>query len=260
MFGNKSAGCNCVILQTIKILFFMANLVDVKWLCQAGFIFETDAKRVVADPYMSDSCAPRFPRMVPVPVKFEDLKPDYVFFSHDHRDHFDEDSVAPIYKLYPKALFSGPVSTADHFKKMGCDSLKFQTLACGNSYSFDGFTLTPTVAYHSDPRAIGMIFKFGNKTVYLSGDTEYRPTLARDVMAAAGCKIDAAIICINGKLGNMNRDDAVKVVKEIKPDVAVPMHWGLFAGNTEDPKPFKTELENFGVRCIIPEPAAAFKL
>lgn len=230
----------------------MESLKKVSWLCQAGFVFEIDGARVVVDPYMSDSCAPRFPRMVPVPVSFADLKPDFVVFSHDHRDHFDEDSVAPIYKAYPDCAFAGPLSTYEHFRAMGFDCLKFQTLSKGNTFDFKKFKLTPTTAYHSDPLALGFVFEFGSKTVYVSGDTEFRPSLAADVMAAAGRKIDAVFICINGKLGNMNWSDAVKVVAEIKPTTVVPMHYGLFAGNTEDPAPFRREVEKLGVKCVIP--------
>lgn len=239
----------------------MADLIKTTWLTQAGFIFDTPDCRIVADPYMSDSCARSgLPRMVGVPVSFAELKPDYVFFSHDHRDHFDEDSVGPIYKMYPNAAFGGPLSTRDHFKKMGCDSLKFQTFTKGNEYSFRGFTLVSAPAYHQDPYAMGMIYKFGNKTVYLSGDTLFEPTLAGDVLAAAGRPIDAVLICINGRLGNMSWRDAVNVVREIKPKVAVPMHWGLFAKNTEDPKPFAEEVKKMGIDCQIPKPGGLLNL
>ena len=131
--------------------------------------------------------------------------------------------------------------------------MKFQTLAKNNSYDFKSFKVSPTTAYHSDPQALGYIFDFCGKKVYFSGDSEYSETLAGDIKQAAGGDIDMVFVVINGKLGNMNWKEAVKLVSQLKPCMAVPMHYGLFAENTEDPNPFKNEVERLGVKCVLPE-------
>ena len=234
----------------------MGELKKVVWLCQAGFIFDIEGARVVVDPYLTNSCgAPRgrFDRMVPPPVSFRELAPDFVLFSHDHRDHYDDESVPPIYNLHKNCFFVGPISTYDHFMAQGFDTLRFQTLAKGNTYDFKHFKVAPVTAYHSDAHALGYVFDFGARKVYFSGDTEYSDTLADDVMAGAGGKIDLAFIVINGKLGNMNWREAVKFTGQLKPRQVVPMHYGLFAKNTEDPMPFKGEAEKLGVVCNLPE-------
>ena len=108
----------------------MGNLKNIVWLCQAGFLFELDNVRVVVDPYLTNSCGKprgRFDRMVPAPISFEALNPDYVFFSHDHRDHYDDETVPVLYKMYENCFFAGPISTCEHFKVQGFNSLKFQT-------------------------------------------------------------------------------------------------------------------------------------
>jgi L-ascorbate metabolism protein UlaG (beta-lactamase superfamily) len=48
-------------------------------------------------------------------------------------------------------------------------------------------------------------------------------------------------------MGNMNRDEALKVVFEIFPKRAHPMHYGLFAENTADPAPFVTACLEKGI-------------
>ena len=234
----------------------MGDLKSIVWLCQAGFLFEIDGARVVVDPYLTNLCgAPRgrFERMVPPPVSFEQLKPDYVLFSHDHRDHYDDETVPVIYKMYPKCFFAGPVSTYEHFRSMGFDSLRFHTLSKGYTYDFKPFTVAATNAIHSDPKAIGMIFNFGGRKIYFSGDTEYSDTLADEIKSVADGEIDIAFIVINGRLGNMNWREAVKLMSQLKPHMAVPMHYGLFAANTEDPLPFKAEVEKMGIKCVLPE-------
>jgi len=130
-------------------------------------------------------------------------------------------------------------------------SLVVSTLTKGNSYDFNKFKVLPTTAYHSDPQALGYVFDFGGKKVYFSGDSEYSDTLAEDIKKVSGGNIDIVFVVINGKLGNMNWQQAVKLVSQLKPRVAVPMHYGLFAQNTEDPNPFKNELERLGVKCVL---------
>ena len=50
-------------------------------------------------------------------------------------------------------------------------------------------------------------------------------------------------ICINGRLGNMNVEDAVKLTKILSPRVGVPTHYGMFESNTEDPRKYLRELD-----------------
>ena len=50
-------------------------------------------------------------------------------------------------------------------------------------------------------------------------------------------------VCINGKWGNMNYKEAVKLTKEIKPKIVIPMHYGMFKENTVDPNLFIEELK-----------------
>ena len=50
-------------------------------------------------------------------------------------------------------------------------------------------------------------------------------------------------ICINGRLGNMSVDDAIKLTKIINPKVGIPTHYGMFESNTEDPKNYTSKLK-----------------
>ena len=47
----------------------------------------------------------------------------------------------------------------------------------------------------------------------------------------------------NGKLGNMNVSDAVKLTKIINPKVGIPTHYGMFASNTEKPVNYTSKLD-----------------
>jgi L-ascorbate metabolism protein UlaG (beta-lactamase superfamily) len=48
----------------------------------------------------------------------------------------------------------------------------------------------------------------------------------------------ALLVCINGKLGNMTAAEAARLAAALRPRVAIPMHYGMFADNTADPQEF----------------------
>ena len=221
----------------------------VTWICQGGFVFEADGIRVVVDPYITDVLAARgLPRMQKVPLSVEQLKPDMVLFTHDHADHYDPASVEPLVKAYPHCVFAGPTSTFEHFSKMGFDKRRFVTLDKGDAYAGPNMSIKAVAAYHSDKLAVGYLISMGGREVYISGDTLFEKNLAADVAKASGKPIDLVFICINGRLGNMRWAEAVNVAAALKPRIAaVPMHYGLFAANTEDPAPFKKSLTEKGV-------------
>lgn len=240
----------------------MHTNIKITWICQGGFLFEYEGLRIVADPYMSDVLQARgFGRMVPPPISYENLKPDWVVFTHDHIDHFDEITVAEICSLYPNCKFAGPQSTLEHFKKLGFHN-EFCVLEEGKIFQFaKNISLDVTPAFHTDKFAIGLLFEFGEKLVWLSGDSVFDISLAKNVAQLAGGKqISLAMICINGKLGNMDADEAARVIVELRPALAMPMHYGLFAGNTADPQPFAEKLRQNSLKCLIAEAGKPFEI
>ena len=112
-------------------------------------------------------------------------------------------------------------------------------------------SLTATPADHSDEYSVGLIIEADGKKIYISGDSLYYGGLVREVLEAGGKDIDLALICINGKYGNMNIDQAVDVIKEINPKVASPMHYGLFAENTADPGLFVEKCTQAGIKTFL---------
>ena len=64
-----------------------------------------------------------------------------------------------------------------------------------------------------------------------------------ELEALAEKKLDAAFICINGKLGNMNVEEAVRLTRILRPKLAIPCHYGMFDSNTEDPAKYTGPLD-----------------
>ncbi len=92
-------------------------------------------------------------------------------------------------------------------------------------------------AWHSDPSALGFLVITNERRIYLSGDTLLKPQLF-DALAGEVDRIDLMFIVINGKGGNMHVDDAVSLAARLRPRLAIPTHYGMFAENTENPQRF----------------------
>jgi L-ascorbate metabolism protein UlaG (beta-lactamase superfamily) len=228
-------------------------MMEITWITQGGFIFDNSGHRLVVDPYISDVAEKTLglTRMMEPPISIEKLMPDVVFCSHNHIDHLDPISIPLIAKQYPLCRFIGPKSVTDDLLAMGIGAGRIITLSIGEKVEVEGFVLIGTPAYHSDTDAIGLVIQVCQKSIYISGDTLYNPNLAMAVAEYSSKKIDLAFICINGRLGNMDLAEAVEVVKQIQPDVAVPMHYGLFAENTVAPEPFVRKCDAAGIKAFL---------
>ena len=79
-----------------------------------------------------------------------------------------------------------------------------------------------------------LVVQAEGKTLYFSGDTLYDERLFQ----IAGYHPDITFICINGRLGNMNAEEALVVAEKIGAPVNIPNHYDMFASNSEDPHLF----------------------
>ena len=203
----------------------------VRWIGQNGYLLSDGETEICIDPYLSnvvDRVAKRG-RMVEAPFAPEELKSDVVICTHDHLDHVDIDAIPRMHK--EKMRFLAP--THAHKTLASCGVAHPIPFDEGAVYDIGAFRLTAVFADHSVP-AVGVIVEHGDVTLYFSGDTEYHEKLT----ALAERKIDIMFICINGKLGNMNVDEAVRLTEILHPRVGVPTHYGMFESNTEDPEKY----------------------
>ena len=217
----------------------------ITWLSQGSFLFEYMGTRILVDPYMSEHLESKgLKRLVEYPLTLDELKPDMLICTHDHLDHLDPETVIKIAELYPQCIIAGPESCCDHFHKLDIDEKNIMQLEWEKTFVFNEIKITPVFAVHSAPHAVGLIVEADDKRVYLSGDSLYDDKLVNEF--TKGC--DLVLICINGRLGNMSLEEALQVVKKTKPETALPMHYGLFAENTANPKPFIDECLKAGIK------------
>lgn len=207
----------------------------IRWIGQSGYVLKTDNTEIIIDPYLSDivnEVAGRA-RLVPPPIAPADIKADAVICTHNHLDHLDLGAVP---EMRAGQFF---ITTADgerELKKL--DKTNTRALTAGESITVGDFDITAVYSKHTVD-SFGLIVRCEGKTLYFSGDTLFDERL----FDIASYSPDYTFICINGKLGNMNVDEALTTAKAIGAKVNIPTHYGMFASNTEDPALFADNID-----------------
>lgn len=208
----------------------------IRWIGQSGYVIKTKTTEIVIDPYLSDvvNRVANRPRLVEAPIRPEEMQADAVICTHDHLDHLDVDAIA---EMSRDMQFITTSEGCEKLKKLGFSRTK--ALQPGESVQVGDVMITAVYANHT-VEAFGVIVSAEGKCFYFSGDTLYDERLFR----IAEYRPDVTFICINGKLGNMNVEEAVITARKIGAKVNVPNHYGMFASNTENPQLFAGQLEN----------------
>ncbi|RLE89531.1 MAG: MBL fold metallo-hydrolase, partial [Thermoprotei archaeon] len=90
---------------------------------------------------------------------------------------------------------------------------------------------------------IGVIVEVDGVKIYHAGDTDLIEEMSR-----LG-KIDVALLPVSGTYV-MNAEEAAKAAEIIKPEVAIPMHYGAIVGSKSDAEKF-AELLKGKVQVVI---------
>lgn len=224
------------------------------WLGGASFVLKAAAPPLVAiDPYLSDSIEhmygwKRLP-LSPVPMSPAELRADVVLATHAHEDHLDPETVPDLARS-SEAVFVGPTSCANLMADRGVPTDRTVKLDRGDKKVVRGVEVEAVFAHHASnagaqtPDAVGFVVNIGGIRVYHTGDTLAHP----DLKAMADKRPDVMLVCINGGYGNMGPQEAAEFTAEVEPAVVVPMHWGLVAENTMDPREFTRALAATGSR------------
>ena len=147
--------------------------------------------------------------------------PTGILVTHAHGDHFDGPSLEAIAGSAPI------VTTAEVAGKMS-ESLKAQTavLKNGESGTIDGIAVDAIPAYnttedrkqyHPQGRDNGYVLTFGDKKIYVAGDTEDTP----EMRALTG--IEVAFLPMNLPY-TMDINQAADAVQAFKPKIVYPYH------------------------------------
>ena len=239
-----------------------AGAIACAWLGQAGYLMKTHGGlTVMIDPYFSDEGEKRegLKRLFAPPITANELQPDVLLVSHGHLDHLDEPTIRTFASAGHTTLIAPPSCTS-RASRWGWRASRLRSLQPGESAKKGGCKVTATFARHTLPDAIGLLVTIDGIRLWHSGDTEYDEHLR----PLAANKLDVAFLCINGGGGNMNAHEAALLAWQLKPRVAVPMHYGMWSpedyryggaapGATPDPALFASTLARLNPRIRVRE-------
>ena len=202
----------------------------ITWIGQAGLLLETDGKKILVDPYLSDSVKavnPKNYRRVAVDEDLLKLKPDVIVITHCHLDHLDPETLKHYLTEDADCLVLAPngswqqIRTA--FPNTACNYVLFNN---GTTWNEGAVTFRAVKAEHSDAGAIGVMITAEGRSYYITGDTLYSERVFDSI--PDGSEIYAVFLPVNGVGNNMNMTDAARFAQRIGARYAVPMHVGLF--------------------------------
>jgi L-ascorbate metabolism protein UlaG (beta-lactamase superfamily) len=212
---------------------------------------------VYIDPYLSGqvgeggrTASGRFPRQFPPPLSPEEAtNAQWVFCTHDHRDHTDPETLGPLARVSPRARFVGPASSRAilHSLAISDDRILVPPVDAPQTYGPLTFTAIPAAHYGLDRdaegsfRHLGFILHLNGVTLYHAGDTILYDGLVERLRKQS---IDIACLPVNGRdgwrerrgmTGNLDGREAAELAAAIAADVLIPMHNDMFAANHVTP-------------------------
>ena len=228
------------------------NEIAIFWLGQAGFIIKDNKDRIIAiDPYLTD-CVERvygFKRMIPKLIAPHELDLDILIISHEHLDHYDVDAV-PVIMSNSKTKLVGSHTAIKIASDSGINQNRLTALSPCDETVIDGIGIKAIYADHGDlsPDALGFLLAIGETKIYYTGDTAYNPDV---IKAVKELKPDIAIVPINGQYGNLNSEEAAKLVSDCGAKVAIPCHFWTFIVHRGDPQEFENEMKIHAPECQL---------
>lgn len=170
----------------------------------------------------------------------DEQKADIIFITHPHFDHFSPEDIEKIRTDDTKIV--GPTELEEKLLELGFSSENILLVEPNNKYELEGIIFETIPAYNVNKEFhkreynwVGYIVTIDKKRIYVAGDTD-------NTEEARNVECDIAMVPIGGTY-TMTWEEAVELVKEIKPSLAIPIHYKSIVGTEEDAKKFKEELK-----------------
>jgi len=196
-----------------------AMVTTLQWLGHAGFKICHEDTVIYIDPW-----------------KLKDSPHDatLVLVSHSHYDHYSPSDIARISGAETKLVASTDVVSKEKNGEMILNGL---TIEFGSVRVSGVAAYNPGKQFH--PKAnnwVGFVIEVGSKRIYYAGDTDLT-----DEMKSLK-EIDVALLPVGGTY-TMDAAEAADAIKYIKPELAIPYHWGDIVGSRTDAEKFANTVE-----------------
>ena len=160
---------------------------------------------------------------------------DYIFITHNHYDHFSEVDIKKVKNNETIIIITEDLYT--NTLKLGFNGMNIITVKPNENYQVDGIKFSTISAYNTNktfhPKEnewVGYIIELENSKYYIAGDTDITDENKK-------VKCDVAFVPVGGTY-TMDFKEAAHLINEIKPKIAVPIHYGSIVGTIQDATDF----------------------
>ena len=160
---------------------------------------------------------------------------DLIFITHDHYDHYSEIDIDKIRK--EDTIIIVPEKMLVKVLKQGLKKDYVITVNPGDIKMIEGIKFETIAAYNTNKQFhpkengwVGYIIELEGTRYYIAGDTDITEENRK-------IKCDVAFVPVGGTY-TMDFKEAASLVNEIKPQVAIPTHYGSVVGSTQDATDF----------------------
>jgi len=187
-----------------------AGSLEITFIGHASLMFGFGGKTVHVDPIMAEADYRKLP------------KADLIVVTHDHNDHLDGEAIAAVKKTGTE-IVAGPACAGKVPEAV--------IMTSGQGGKAQGIPIEAVPAYnikhmkapgqpfHPKGTGVGFVFTFGDKRIYVAGDTENIPEMA------ALKDIEVAFLPMNLPY-TMTPEMAADAARKFHPKILYPYHQG----------------------------------
>ena|SRR3989344_3396067 len=216
--------------------------VSIEFLGHSGFLIKNgNGKRIAIDPYnISEGID----------------KVDLILITHSHYDHCSIKDITKLAKEGTVIVVSPDVQS----KITRIENVEMQVVEVGDEVEFWNVKIEVMPAYSPNkefhPKSEGWpgyLIKIHECVIYHAGETGKIPEMQKLTGYGKHGNQFVILLPVSGK-EVMDSDEAAEVANMLKPDLAIPMHYGAgVAGTKEDAEKFVKLCNENGVRAEILE-------
>ncbi len=193
-------------------------MAELHWLGHSSFLLESRQLKIYIDPFQLTKDEP---------------KADFIFLTHSHYDHFSPKDLRKVSTNNTVFITSQDIQLEDiphkeHIKLKPNESKRLESLI-----------IQTVPAYNIDKKFhpkendwIGFIIEWEHTRYYFAGDCDRIPEFEKLT------EIDIAIVPISGTYVMTASEAAKAVCEDLKPQLAIPCHYGSIIGTDEDADEF----------------------
>ena len=160
---------------------------------------------------------------------------DIIFITHDHYEHYSEEDIDKVIKEDTTIVI--PKDLLKKLLKKGINKNAIIVAEPNKEYETQGINFNTIPAYNINKKFhpkennwLGYIITINNVKYYVAGDTDITDENRK-------VKCDVAFVPVGGTY-TMDFKEAAQLINEIKPKIAVPIHYGSIVGTEQDARNF----------------------